>query len=900
MPGLFESDNQRALSDLARYRATLRSWLGSTRPMTSSSREDDLRNAAYFPLKCEDHRANSHSSALDVLFAWSIQSDFKAMAITGEFGTGKTTTCIALALRLLDLFEQNMQGVFPLYVPVNRMTRGEEPQDFLARLLAGEYSIFGESGITVERMHESTAVCVILDGLEAPEDYFTGNLVSTFIGSPSPNRGALLLSARRSPRPQEISSSPREPHEESMSIDRWVRVLPMDARDQRRYMEEVYGAGDSNSVRARKVVETLDAIQAQLDRPLLLELAMLAPRTKDGRLPSTLTDLFDSATQRLLSFDYSETGSELPPDVMGRLLSGLASRLYRYGEEEVSVEMAIQYGGLSGDGIDYEAMVAALQGCRLLRDVTGRVAFAHRSLQEFFVAKYLCAAIDSGSRAELQHFLVKEPVLSMTVELLSSNPHLDSQKETLVAWMTEELNSEWPAPQQNPKSRVASNVFSLLSRLGHPLVNLQISGIDLEGANLAGARLTGSVLVDTNLSGVDLSSANLDDAVFEHVNMRNTFIRRTSAVNAQFNNCDFWNIRWVEEPPALWSAQWIIPKQVAAVALSTGHIQLLSFDPFGSISSRENVFVDASGVLEIAVSPAADLMLASDRGGRLYCYRVLAEDAVVRLVPFWTLSGVHSGNIRRIRFTPDGKFYVTASRDGGVRVFSLDSRLPVRQHFRHQDPVMDAAWSSDGRMVASAGYDGRVYLFDVASEVADPLEAGAVGQSNTGIVRAVALSPAGNTLAGGDEEGRLTLWNVVVGTRTTVEYWKMMDLGGEIFVIKYIANDVVVVGMWSGSIIRVNLSTGEMIELCRHPEVVRAIDVGGLFDDGLLSASWDGSIIVNMEGVVEESAIDFPVVEDDNRRGSVFDGSSFIWPEGLNSRQIAQLRRFGARVLARE
>jgi len=189
---------------------------------------------------------------------------------------------------------------------------------------------------------------------------------------------------------------------------------------------------------------------------------------------------------------------------------------------------------------------------------------------------------------------------------------------------------------------------------------------------------------------------------------------------------------------------------------SDGTVQLWNLTDPVQPSPLGQPLTGGTGAVAVAFSPDGRTLVSGSLDGTVRLWDLADPEHPQSLGPIQT-----GGIVDSVAFSPDGRTLASGSLDGTVRLWNVTDPAqpsPLGQPLTGAPGAVDSvAFSPDGHTLASGSLDGTIRLWNVV----DPAHPRPLGTILTGAsVLSVAFSPRGHTLASGSLDDAVRLWDV--------------------------------------------------------------------------------------------------------------------------------------------
>ena len=317
-------------------------------------------------------------------------------------------------------------------------------------------------------------------------------------------------------------------------------------------------------------------------------------------------------------------------------------------------------------------------------------SFLHKSLQEYFVARYLFGRIASGEAfKDLGNVRLGKDFIVLAFFAETYKLAHDTSQMKVRNFLLDVVLSSRDHPELGPK---AANAISLLNASNVPFSGMDLRNINVPKANLQSARLDRCNLAGANLEGADVQGAVLDYADLSGANLMDV---AASSLMQIFSGHDLAVTSVDVSSCSTMLASGSFDKTVRVWSLKTGE-QIRLFRGH------------TSEVTAVAMSHDTTLVVSGSQDTTVRVWSVAAGDLV------HTMQG-HSNSITAISIARSTPMLVSASKDTTLCVWnSRTGELALRLE-QHTNEVTGAAMTLDGRKIISCSKDRSIRIWDACT-----------------------------------------------------------------------------------------------------------------------------------------------------------------------------------------
>ncbi|UCD15852.1 MAG: WD40 repeat domain-containing protein [Candidatus Omnitrophota bacterium] len=150
----------------------------------------------------------------------------------------------------------------------------------------------------------------------------------------------------------------------------------------------------------------------------------------------------------------------------------------------------------------------------------------------------------------------------------------------------------------------------------------------------------------------------------------------------------------------------------SAYLVSAGKDKEITIRPLGVDDKKKVLHNHTHVVLSVSFSPRGRFLASGGADNVANLWKIKFAKKRLQIAPQPAISYVHRGWVTKVKFSPDEKFFITASQSGDLRIWDLAKMKLIKIiNVFSEKPIFDFSFSPQGRYLAVAG-KGAVIIYD--------------------------------------------------------------------------------------------------------------------------------------------------------------------------------------------
>lgn len=502
-----------------------------------------------------------------------IESEYKALLILGDYGSGKTSFCYIYTLELLDKFIQGRSRVLPILIKLRGYNKAVGVAQLLTDYFVNDLGINNFNILSLKLLLKNINTVLIFDGFDEVAkkvDFDIKYDVLKEICSLAEKETKIVVTCRpnyfqnASEFEQIFQNSyfPYEPGDKPLPEFIENTILELDLPQIKCYIESYQNELKKSNISISEVLQTISSTHDLTDlakRPFLLYMILstlpkiLKEEKKEKNFKINAYRLYVVYTDNWIKREESKNKTLIKKEDKELFCKELAFELYvsnnlslSYKDFPMAIKRHFKYIERIED-IDY--FTHDIQSCSFLTsDRSGDFKFIHKSFMEFFVAdRVITKLTDSfkeckkrGEFIKQINFFLGKTYLSMEI-CLFINDMLDYFNDNIIKKVSiyfDDINNV-----------AKSNLLSILAKTGinmaEFLVNHKILG-DLSHVDFSNTCFKEKVLRNITFDNIQFYSVKFKTVTFVNCNFNGTIFEKSFLDDVKFYNCQFCSSEWRE------------------------------------------------------------------------------------------------------------------------------------------------------------------------------------------------------------------------------------------------------------------------------------------------------------------------------------------------------------------